>query len=167
MSVVVRNDQQPNALNAIQFADSNVKFVAAISQTTNSASSTATTRNIDTSVPTAANIASSTPANCDSTSAPTPLASSSVSVGVKASIAVGAVGGALAVGTLIFYLFVCWRQSVHRNDKSPAHSPGRQVFTGIGSLSLPGNPRGRRWTLEVSIWVQAAKWVDRFVRCYL
>lgn len=76
IAVVLRDDQQPNAINAVQFADPNAKFIT----TSPNASS------IDT--PTSA-----------------PAASYHLSAAAKAGIAVGAaVGGALAVlGTFLYF----------------------------------------------------------------
>lgn len=124
MAVIFRHKQQPNSTSAIKFADSNAKFVAAITETMNSVPAATTSRSCDTSAPAAASIASSTPANGDSTSTPIPAGSSGLTAAGKASIAVGVVGGSLAVGTLIFHLFFWWRRSVHRNDNRPANSLG-------------------------------------------
>ena len=74
-SIIIRDDQQPNATNAIGFADPNAKFVAA-NQTTLPTSSTLK-----------------------------PNVSSTLTASAKAGIAVGAVVGFLLVGLLLFSLF--------------------------------------------------------------
>lgn len=140
IAVIICDGQQPNVVHAVQFADSNFKFVSVVSETTNSVPLATTTLNIDTSVPAAANIASSTPADPDSTSTPIPAGSSGITAARKTSIAVGVVGGTLAVGTLIFHLFGWWRRSAHRNDKGPAHDPGDTGHNGYQKPELTGQP---------------------------
>ena len=100
IAVVLRDDQQPNAANAVQFADPNAVFVP-LSRTNSVSPVPATT------IPPA--IASSTSTSHPSTPTLTP-ATSSLSAGGKAGVAVGAVVGTLAVGTLLYFLFAYRRR---------------------------------------------------------
>ena len=135
IAVVLRDDQQPNALNAVQFADPNAKFVT-LNQTNPVSSLPAT------AIPPA--IASSTSASHSSTPTLTPAASPSLSAGGKAGVAVGAVVGTLAVGTLLYFLFVHRRRWIHREGTSPTHPPENSShlygFRGYGKHELTGQP---------------------------
>ena len=146
IAVIIRDDQQPNAQNAIGFADVNAKFTA-IDQTTSS--STAATPELPstpfagssnpTSTPnTIATTASSLPDDPSSTSALARAASSTLSAGAKAGIAVGTVVGALAAGTLLCALFVHWRRTVRANGpENTSHLCGH---CGCAKPELTGQP---------------------------
>ena len=139
ISIIVRDDQQPNAPNAMEFADPNAKFVA-VSQAKSSStaatsdtmvsiqtpeiSSTSSSLMISDTTTTAAAAASSPSEHVPPNPRPAPTISSTISAGAKAGIAVGVVTGALAVGTLLYYLFVRRRRSRHANTPNRADSGG-------------------------------------------
>ncbi len=183
ISVIIRDDQQPDAANAIEFADPNAKFVA-VSQT-NSLSAVATS---DTPVP-VSTTSSTSPTSSTSTlaasvssvstdppppSTPTPAPNSTLSVGAKAGVAVGAVFGAVAVGTLLYFLLVRRRRPRHENVPRTTSLGVRGGDTGhrcghCGSAKseLTGQPartemdaagvtpelvaRGLRWEMEAGV----------------
>ena len=129
ISIILRDDQQPNAPNAIQFADPKAKFVAVNATnppfTTTPASTTSSTYS---STPTisgpilASNGSSVLPAN-SSISAPTPAASSSLSGGAKAAVALGVVVGVLGVGALLYFLSARRQHPRARNAAEPMVPP--------------------------------------------
>ena len=148
ISIIIRESQQPNAPQAIEFADPNAKFVA-VNQANNSSTAanpatvaqeiSPTSSSISTSViSTRVATESSPPTGRPSYSTPTPAPSSSLSVGSKAGIAVGAVAGALAVGSLLCALVVQRRRRMSA-DGPRVTPPGS---TGLGDTGhLCGNCR--------------------------
>ena len=127
-SVIIRDDQQPNAPNAIDFADSNAKFVAA-NQTTLPTSSTLESNK------------SSSSTNASSASTHTPAASSALTAGAKAGIAVGVAVGSLLVALLIFSLFARLRRQKLANG--PTATDHACVHCGHDKVELTGQPT---WT---------------------
>ena len=128
LSVIIRDDQQPNAPNAIEFADSNAKFVAA-NQTTLPTSSTLKS------------ITSSSPTNASSASTQAPAASSALTAGAKAGIAVGVAVGLLLVALLFFYVFARLRRQKLANG--PTATDHACVRCGHDKVELTGQPT---WT---------------------
>ena len=110
ISVIIRDNQQPNAPNAIEYADPNAKFVAANQ--------------------------SSSPTNASSAPTHAPAASSALTAGAKAGIAVGVAVGVLLVALLIFSLFVRLRRSKLSNG--PTATDHACAHCGRGEVELTG-----------------------------
>ena len=124
-SVIIRDDQQPNAPSAIEFADPNAKFVAA-NQTALPTSSTLEPN------------ASSSPTNASPASTQASVASSTLTAGAKAGIAVGAVVGLLLVGLLLFSLFARRRRLKLANG--PTATDHVCAHCGHEKVELTGQP---------------------------
>ena len=143
ISIIIRESQQPDAPQAIEFADPNAKFVAVNQANTSSTAANPATAAQDIS-PTSSSIStsiistlvsteSSPPTDPPSYSTPTPATSSSLSVGSKAGIAVGAAAGALTVGTLLCAVVVRRRRRMFA-DGSGATPPGLTDLGDAGHL---------------------------------
>ena len=157
ISIIVRDGQQPNAPNAMEFADPNAKFVAVSLANPSSTAATSDTVVI-TATPgslstTSSHIKSLTTATAAGTSSPpdyvppsptpTPATSYTLSAGAKAGIAVGVVSGALAVATLLYFLLIRRRRSMHVNAPGIAGAGGTDHLCGhCGNLKseLSGQP---------------------------
>ena len=133
-SVIIRDNQQPNAPNAIEFADPNAKFVAA-NQTT---------------LPTC----SASPASTQA-----PATSSALTAGAKAGIAVGVAVGSLLVALLIFSLSARWRQQKLANGSTATDHVC--AHCGHGEVGLTGQPQ---WTemdaagIKSELTAQTPRW---------
>ena len=145
-SVIIRDNQQPNAPNAIEFADPNAKFVAA-NQTTLSTSSTLESN------------ASSSPTVASSASTRAPTASSGLTAGAKAGIAVGVAVSFLLVALLIFSLFARRRRLKLANG--PTATDHACAHCGHGKVELTGQPM---WTemdaagIKPELTAQTPRW---------
>ena len=145
-SVIIRDNQQPNAPNAIEYADPNAKFVAA-NQTTLSTSSTLESN------------ASSSSTNTSSASTQAPAASSALTGGAKAGIAVGVTVGLLLVALLIFSLFERLRRPKLAND--PTAMDHACAHCRHGKFELTGQPM---WTemdaagIKPELTAQTPRW---------
>ena len=145
-SVIIRDNQQPNAPNAIEFADPNAKFVAA--NPTNLSTSSTLESN-----------ASSSPTVASSASAQAPTASSGLSAGAKAGIAVGVAVSFLLVALLIFSLFA--RRRRLRLANGPTVTDHACAHCGHGKVELTGQPM---WTemdaagIKSELTAQTPRW---------
>ena len=145
-SIIIRDNQQPNAPNAIELADPNAKFVAA-NQTILSTSSTLEST------------ASSSPTDASSASTQAPVASSTLTAGAKAGIAVGAAVGLLLVGLLLFSLFAQRRRLKLANG--PTATDHACAHCGHGKVELTGQPM---WTemdatgIKPELTAQTPRW---------